>query len=73
MSWSGWRATIVAPDVLPSAKVSLIAVDLSTTWRAVRMSPARSTTTPVPRPCCDLPAASGLSASMRTSDGWTAA
>ncbi len=28
MSLSAWRATIVAPDVLPSAKVSLIAVDV---------------------------------------------
>ena len=58
MSFSGWRATISPLDWVPSAKVSLISVASATTWRLVRMSPSRVTTTPLPSP----PSSSGLPA-----------
>ena|SRR5664279_2639277 len=48
MSFSGCVAWIVAGDFVPSAKVTSMAVALATTCRQVRMSPARSTTTPLP-------------------------
>ena len=73
MSFSGCATATVAVDVLPSANVSLIEVAPATTCRAVRMSPAASTTTPVPRPCCGAPAASVPFVSMSTSEGCTAA
>lgn len=73
MSVSGRRTATSAGEVLPSANVSLIEVASATTWSAVRMSPAVSTMTPVPRLCCGFPCASVPSDSMSTSDGWTAA
>ena len=82
MSFSGCLTLISADEVVPSAKVTVIDLASSTTWRLVRMLPWRSTMTPVPRPPCDgLAPGSGLGASalgappvsrsvwMSTSDG----
>ena len=75
MSFSGCSPTTSPGDVEPSANVSSIAVAPSTTWRLVRMSPARLTTTPLPRPSSSSSVVSGSvspSVWMSTSDGWTA-
>ena len=77
MSFSGWLLRIEPADVDPSAKVSLIDFASATTWRLVRMSPASSMITPVPRlppGACDgvafpLPS----SVWMSTSEGWMTA
>ena len=78
MSFSGWRATTSAPDVVPSANVSSISVAPSITCRLVRMSPSWLTTTPLPSPPSSSGVASGAAPPRgvfvwtRTSDGWTA-
>ena len=71
---SGSSLTIVGARARAVREGHLDAVASSTTWRLVRMSPARLTTTPLPMPASGdlLPAASGRSVSMRTSDGRTA-
>ncbi len=74
MSFSGCSPTISPGDFEPSANVSSIAVAPSTTWRLVRMSPARLTTTPLPRPSSSSSVVSGSVSPwvwMSTSDGWT--
>ena len=74
MSFSGRLTTTIPSDVDPSAKVSLIAVAPATTCRLVRMSPASSTMTPVPRLLPDSPdGGAAPSVSMSTIDGWIAA
>ena len=73
MSWSGWRTETVPVAVVPSANVSLIVFAPVTTWSAVRMSPAASTTTPVPRPVSALPLASTPVVWIVTRDGATSA
>ena len=69
MSCSGWRAVTWAVDFVPSANVSWMAFAPATTCRQVRMSPAWSMTTPVPRPSPPLPVPVGSWVSTRTSDG----
>ena len=55
----GWVATICAGDFEPSANVRSMVFAPSTTWRLVRMSPSRLTTTPLPSPAWGSGSASG--------------
>ncbi len=64
MSFSGCSPTISPGDVEPSANVSSMAVAPSTTWRLVRMSPARLTTTPLPRPSSSLVGRGGVGVAL---------
>lgn len=72
MSCSGWRTVISAVDFVPSANVREMVSAPATTWRQVRMSPARSTMTPLPRPLFSVPFPPGDWVWIRTRDGRTA-
>ena len=66
MSVAVSRLEMVAPVEVPSAKVTLMLVALSTTWRAVRICPALVATTPLP----SLPVAGSLASGFAVEPGF---
>ena len=73
MSCVGPVVATCAGDVVPSANVTWMAVASATTCRLVRMSPAASTMTPLPRPEPTVPDGPGVCVRTRTSEGRMAA
>ena len=74
MSFSGCSGPRSGRRLVPSAKVTWMALAPATTWRAVRMAPWSLTMTPVPSPVSSwspagAPALAAWSASMSTSEG----
>jgi len=70
ISLSGCAEITIASDWVPSAKVTCIFVASATTCRLVKISPASSMITPVPKPLSVSPFTPPVSDWIQTSDGW---